>query len=109
MRLLLFSNSTNAGEEYLSYTLPYIHDFVGKEKQQAVFIPFAGISVGFDNYAKMVSDKMMKLGIIINTLHTERNKEAALKKADLIITGGGNTFYLLAYLQKEKLLGAIKE
>ena len=69
MRLLLFSNSTNAGEEYLNYTLPYIQNFLNSQERKVLFIPFAGITPGFDNYEKMVAGKLGKIGISIESLH----------------------------------------
>lgn len=108
MRLLLFSNSTNAGEEYLGYTLPYIDSFLPLEKRKAAFIPYAGISVGFDKYAEMVSDQLTKVGIEIISLHNSTNKKKTIEEADIIIIGGGNTFFLLKSLQEENLLGIIR-
>lgn len=109
MRLLLFSNSTNAGEEYLNYTLPYIEEFISEIKRDAVFIPYAGISVGFDNYTEMVAGKLAKTGIQISSIHTADDKLQRIKEASLIIIGGGNTFYLLKSLQDENLLSPIRE
>jgi dipeptidase E len=109
MRLLLFSNSTNAGEEYLSYTLPYIKEFLTENEKEAVFIPFAGISVGFDAYTHMVSGKLGSIGLRIKSLHQVRDKIKMIREASCIIIGGGNTFYLLKLLQDENLLDPIRE
>lgn len=109
MRLLLFSNSTNAGEEYLSYTLPYIEDFLLENEKSALFIPFAGITPGFDNYEKMVSEKLKTLGISIESLHRIGNKTEAILNAKCIIVGGGNTFHLLKTLQDYNLPEAIRK
>ena len=41
MKLLLISNSTNAGEEYLRYPLPAIGDFL-QGVREIVFVPYTG-------------------------------------------------------------------
>lgn len=109
MRLLLFSNSTNAGEEYLSYTLPFIRNFLTGSIKQALFVPFAGITPGFDNYEKIVSEKLGTLGIHIESLHKSENKEVAIQHAECIIVGGGNTFHLLKSLQNFNLLELVRK
>ena len=109
MQLLLFSNSTNAGEEYLNYTLPYINDFLTDNDKQSIFIPFAGIAPGFDNYENMVAGKLKTIGIKIKSLHKLERKKEAIQNAKSIIVGGGNTFYLLKTLQEYKLLDAIRK
>lgn len=109
MRLLLFSNSTNAGDDYLSYTLPYISEFLNTNRIQAIFIPYAGISVGYDRYAEMVEEKLKTIGVEVLSVHALQNPTRAVQEAELIITGGGNTFYLLRQLQQTGLLGAIRK
>lgn len=39
MRLLLISNSTNAGEGYLQHAKEQIKNFLGESPVQALFIP----------------------------------------------------------------------
>lgn len=108
MRLLLFSNSTNAGEEYLSYTLSFINNFLAGKVTRALFVPFAGITPGFDNYEKMVSEKLRTIGVHIESLHNTENKAAAVQDAECIIVGGGNTFHLLKSIQDFNLLELIQ-
>ncbi|MBN1949687.1 MAG: dipeptidase PepE [Bacteroidales bacterium] len=109
MRLLLFSNSTNAGEEYLAYTLPYIEDFLRDTGKEALFIPYAGISVGYERYSRMVASQLSSIGINLTSIHQAGNKAKAIKNASVIIIGGGNTFYLLNLLQNEKLMEPIRK
>jgi dipeptidase E len=109
MKLLLFSNSTNAGEDYLAYTLPYISDFIGKESINALFIPYAGVSITWDDYYNMVNAKLSTIGINLDAIHRSDNPVAAVEKTDLIIVGGGNTFNLLKTLQEQNLLPYIQK
>ncbi len=109
MRLLLFSNSTNAGEEYLSYAMPYIKSFLPVNSEKGLFIPFAGISVGMDKYFAMVKSKFEALNLKLQSIHTIDDKVNSINKAGFIVVGGGNTFCLLKELQKLKLLEPIRE
>jgi len=109
MNLLLFSNSTNAGEEYLSYAMPYIKSFLPANSEKGLFIPFAGISVGMDKYFAIVKSKFEILNLEIQSIHTFDDKVNSIDKAGFIVVGGGNTFCLLKELQKLKLLERIKE
>lgn len=43
MKLLLISNSTNAGEPYLQYPLPEIARFL-KGVREVVFVPYAAVT-----------------------------------------------------------------
>jgi dipeptidase E len=108
MRLLLFSNSTNPGEEYLAYTLPYIKEFTGNKPIKAIFIPYAGITVSWDNYFKMVSEKLMLCGIDLKPIHWSKKPIHEIEQAEMIIVGGGNTFNLLKTIQENNLTEIIR-
>lgn len=110
MKLLLFSNSTNFGEPYLSYTIPYIRDFIGNLKEyKAIFIPFAAVSISYDEYFQMVYSKLYEFNINISSLHQFSDPKKSLNDTDLIIVGGGNTFALLKRLQDLNLLNIIRD
>ncbi|MBN1116018.1 MAG: dipeptidase PepE [Bacteroidales bacterium] len=109
MRILLFSNSTNAGEEYLSYTIPYIHEFTQGKKYEAVFIPYAGVTISWDEYSAEVASKLLTTGIHLNPIHKSADPIKAILNAEMIIVGGGNTFNLLKTLEDNKLLKFIRE
>ena len=49
MKLLLISNSTNAGEEYLRYPLPEIGRFLDGVRE-AVFVPYAAVTFSYAEY-----------------------------------------------------------
>jgi dipeptidase E len=109
MKALLFSNSTNAGEDYLSYTLPYIDEFLRTKPQNAIFIPFAAVTLTCDEYFNTVNSRLSLLGVKLSSLHQAKNMKLALDQADLIITGGGNTFQLLHCLYRFDLLPLISK
>jgi len=109
MRLLLFSNSTNAGEEYLAYPMKHIKEFIGPEKYNILFIPYAGITISYENYASRVIQRFQEIGHVISSIHTFDNPRQAVQDADMIVIGGGNTWQLLHLLQKNKLVEAIRD
>ena len=57
MRLLLISNSTNPGGEYLGYPGEYIKAFLGKKPVKALFIPYAAVTFSYDEYEEKVSER----------------------------------------------------
>lgn len=109
MRLLLFSNSTNAGEEYMTYPLPAIKDFMQGFEGKALFIPFAGVSTTWDDYYNTVNQRFESLGIRLESIHHSKDYLKAVQDADAIVVGGGNTFNLLKTVQENKLVEAIQE
>ena len=109
MRLLLISNSTNAGEEYLAYPMPHIKDFLGTFQVNILFIPYAGITISYNDYANRVNHRFLEIGHSIRSIHSYTNSLQAIKDADVIVTGGGNTWQLLYLLQKNKLIDTIRQ
>lgn len=109
MNLLLISNSTNAGEEYLAYTIPYIDEFVKNKPTKAVFIPYAGVTVTWDDYHTKVAGTLKQTGIEVESIHHFDNPVEAIENADMIIIGGGNTFNLLKTIQDNGLVEPIRK
>lgn len=108
MRLLLISNSTNAGEEYLDYPKGNIKDFLGSQPVKVLFIPYAGITVSFDDYEKKVKDRFNEIGHDVISIHHFDDPVEAVNKSQAIVVGGGNTFRLLQLLYKNRLVEAIR-
>ena len=108
MRLLLISNSTNAGEPYLEHPLKQIQDFLGEKKINALFIPFAGVTISFDEYAERVKDRFNEIGHDITSIHNVPDPATAVEQAEAIVVGGGNTFHLVKLMQDHDLIGAIR-
>lgn len=100
MELLLLSSSrTPAG--YLTDYLADIKDFTAGVRR-ALFVPFAAVSLPWNEYAKRVSEAS---GLALD-LALEAGDLAA---CDLIVVGGGNTFQLLRECRMRGFLEAIRE
>ena len=108
-KLLLISNSTNYGEEYLSYTKSNIRDFLGKTYKSVLFIPFAGVIVNWDDYTAKVASVFNELDYKVDPIHKHDDPILAVKNAEVIVIGGGNTFHLVYLLHKTGIMNAIKE
>lgn len=109
MKLLLISNSTNAGEEYLDYPKHYIKRFLGKKSVKSLFIPYAGITLSFDQYADKVAARFRETGHEIDPIHHHPDPVEAVRKAESIVVGGGNTWQLIKMMQDKKILEPIRE
>lgn len=108
-RLLLLSNSTNPGEPYLEWPASHIRDFLGYSVKKILFIPFAGVTISFDDYHKHVSEQFLKWGYEMESIDRLSIEPELLSKFDAITIGGGNTFQLASMLQKNKLIEPIKK
>jgi dipeptidase E len=109
MRLLLISNSTNPGEQYLNYPKDYIKDFLGNIRVKALFIPYAAVTFSYDDYERKVSERFREIGHEIISIHHFSDPFEAMVKAESIVVGGGNTWKLLKMLRDNNLLDIVKQ
>ncbi|MCX7863089.1 MAG: dipeptidase PepE [Bacteroidales bacterium] len=110
MKLLLFSNSTNAGEEYFTYPLPHIKAFLnGMKAENIIFIPYAAVTFTYDEYEEKVNNRLQSIGLKAIGIHRFQDKFYAIKTADVIMVGGGNTFHLLKECYEHNILDAIRQ
>ena len=104
-RLLLISNSLVHGRGYLDHCVDEIVDFLGRVKT-VLFIPYA--LKNRDKYEQIASERFKKTEIALYSIHREKNPIKAVKNAESIFIGGGNTFRLLNELYKNNLLNPIR-
>ncbi|MCO7226939.1 dipeptidase PepE [Pleionea sp. CnH1-48] len=107
--LLLLSSSRYENGGYLEHAMVHIKEFLGPQENTLLFIPFAGVSVGYDDYEALVKKPFVDAGYNIQSIHTVDNPEQAIKDSAGIVVGGGNTFHLLHQLYQFDLLGLIRE
>ena len=107
-KIILASTSTLYGEGYLKYLLPALNTHFEKV-ERLLFIPYArpgGLS--HDLYTERVQEVFNELDIEVNGLHTFDDPQEAIKNAQGIFTGGGNTFLLVNELYKQKLIPILR-
>ncbi|XP_042175959.1 alpha-aspartyl dipeptidase-like isoform X2 [Oncorhynchus tshawytscha] len=106
-RLLLVSNSTLHGGGYLEHCQQQIKDFFGIGVKRILFIPYA--LCDRDGYAKTARDKFNSLGYEVDSIHEASDPVEAVRKAQGIFIGGGNTFRLLKCLYDNNVLSEINK
>ena len=105
-KLLLISNSTNAGEEYLKYPIARIAEHL-EGVSEVIFIPYAAVTFSYAEYERKVQSRFNEIGIKVRSIHREKNPLKAIREAQAICVGGGNTFALTKKMQQQGLLPAI--
>ncbi len=108
-KLLIVSTSTIHGSGYLEYILDEVKDFFGGVNS-IVFIPYArpgGLS--HDDYTALAKEKFSGLNISVKGLHEFDDPITALKDAEGVFTGGGNTFLLLKTLYEVGVMDMLKD
>lgn len=105
MQLLLLSNSTNFGGTPLAHATDDISSFLSS--RTVLFVPYA--LADLDAYTETIRAALKPTGSEVLGLHTAKNLRAAVTSAEALYVGGGNTFRLLATLQRLELLDAIRD
>lgn len=108
-RLLLLSNSKNFGQGYLEHAEAHIKDFLGAQVRRVLFVPYAAVRYTFDDFAASVRERFHQFGYDLDSVHTSEDPCQAVRTAEAIIVGGGNTFHLLHHLYWHDLLDVIRE
>lgn len=107
-RLLLLSNSRDASGAFLEWPRDAIRALFG-EARRLVFVPFASVRSGAEDYTALVQGALGTLGHEVRSVHQSDDPAAAVREAEGIVVGGGNTFHLLKRLQETNLLGALRD
>ncbi len=109
MRLLLLSNSKNFGHGYLEHAESIIKDFLGKGVRKVLFVPFAAVRVTWDAFAETVRKRFADFGYGLESVHAAKDAVGAVRKAEAVVVGGGNTWHLLRALYEKDLLPVMRE
>jgi dipeptidase E len=105
-RLLLVSSSTIHGHGYLDHVGDALSVFLAGVKT-VTFVPYA--LADRDGYAAKARERFAGLGIELVSVHQAPDPRAAIRGAEAVFIGGGNTFRLLKWLQDDGLLGPIRD
>jgi dipeptidase E len=108
-RLLLLSNSMNYGQEFLEHAVSDIKDFLGAEVKRVLFVPFAGVTRSYDEFAAAVRGPFAEMGYLLDSVHEAADPVKAVESAEAVAVGGGNTFHLLRELYERGLVESIRE
>lgn len=106
-RLLLLSNSTMHNGEFLEFAADVIKDFFKKSSTKRIlFVPYA--HKDYTAYATKVRARLGEMGFEVDSIHEAADPVSAVKAAQGIFIGGGNTFRLLRTLYESNTAEAIR-
>ncbi|CAM3459383.1 Dipeptidase E [Flavobacterium longum] len=107
--LIIASTSTLYGGGYLEYLIPELEKHFA-DCQSILFIPYARPGgMTHDDYTARVKTAFAPLGKTVTGLHEFEDPVQAVREAEAIFTGGGNTFLLVTQLYKYKVMGVLAE
>ncbi|HWS60558.1 MAG TPA: dipeptidase PepE [Flavobacterium sp.] len=107
--IIIASTSTLHGGDYLDYLLPELKIHFENCKT-ILFIPFARPSgITHEEYTDKVALAFAKIGIEVKGVHEYDDYSTAIKNAEGIFTGGGNTFLLVTQLYKFNVMNVLAE
>lgn len=105
MRLLLGSGGFRT-EERIRLLADRMRTFFGPIRR-LLFVPYA---LGdHDGYVRLMIERGLHAGYELDGLHQHADPAAAVRAAEGLFVGGGNTFRLLAELYRRGLLAVIRE
>ncbi|MBY6063117.1 dipeptidase PepE [Pseudidiomarina sediminum] len=108
-RKLLLCSSSKAGDSaYLEPVLPHLQQRIAAPAR-LLFIPFAGVGMSYDAYTAKVAEILEPAGYQVEGVHQTNDAASAIATADAILVGGGNTFHLLAELQRQQLIKPLQD
>lgn len=106
--MIIASTSTVHGSKPLEYLLPTLSDFFNGV-EELLFIPYARPSgISYDDYTANVQKAFAKINIKVVGVHQFQDAQKAIKSAQAIFTGGGNTFELVNQLYKNDLIEVLQ-
>lgn len=107
--IIIASTSTLHGSSYLEYLLPTLQSHFANCKT-ILFIPYARPGViSHEEYTQKVAAVFQTIAISVKGIHEFENPETAIKNAEGIFTGGGNTFLLVKQLYKNNIMQLLSE
>ena len=108
MQLLLLSSSRANNSDYLAPYMNWLSDHLAGV-DELLFIPYAGVSINYDDYLQMVSQALAPKGIKVSSIHQYADARQAVLNAKAIAVGGGNTFHLLYQLYQQDIVQIIRK
>lgn len=108
MRLLLLSSSRSAEDEtFLGNAMPQLREHLAG-CQRIAMIPFAGVTIDWDDYARMVAEALARDGAGPEVLGVHQGA-SVIDSCDAIMAGGGNSFQLYAQMHQRGLMERVRE
>jgi dipeptidase E len=108
-KIIIASTSALHGGEYLEYLLPEL-SFHFEHCKTILFIPFARPSgISYHDYTLKVGLAFAKINKEVKGIHEFDDFSKAIRNAEGIFTGGGNTFLLVSQLYKNNTMTVLAD
>ena len=108
-RVLIQSSSRYHTSGYLDFAGEQYEQLYGSSKHEILFIPYAKVAGTYDGYEKQVQDAFKPFGHKIVSIHRFKNAQEAVKKAEAIAVGGGNTWALVTRMYEAGIIDLIRD
>jgi dipeptidase E len=109
MNAIIASTSTIHGSGYLEYLQPVLSEHF-KHAKSILFIPYARPSgLTHDEYTAKAKEGLSFLKAEVKGIHAFEDPTQAIKSAEAIFVGGGNTFLLVKTLHDLKLMQVLRK
>src|SRR5947209_1873543 len=105
MRLLLGSGGFRTPERVQSLT-EHMRSFFGPV-ERLLFLPYA--LRDHDRYLQVLEERGLHAGYVLEGIHRHPDPREAVRQAQAVYVGGGNTFRLLAEVYRLGLLDVLRE
>jgi dipeptidase E len=86
-----------------------IGEFLASEPGTVLFVPYAAVRFGYDEYTDKVRPVLNGLGYDVRSIDQSPDPVAAIREAEAIAIGGGNTFRLVERLQHLGLIEPLRQ
>jgi len=107
--ILLLSTSTVHGSSFLEYAREAIGAFLSG-RGSVLFVPFARPGgTSHEAYTELVRERFASLDIAVTGLHEPGDPVRAIREAEAVFVGGGNTFVLLRALYERKAMEPLRQ
>jgi dipeptidase E len=106
--LILLSNSRDSEGRYLHHCRGVLAELLAGVKR-VTFVPYASVIASWNDYEAKLRDALAPIGVEVDGVHRAADPAAAAREAEALAVGGGNTFHLLAHMQRAGVLDAVRE
>ncbi|KAM9864058.1 Peptidase E [Leucobacter sp. BZR 635] len=105
---LLMSSSRMGSLGYLEHAATQLSTVLEGTSRKVLFIPYAAVSFSYDAYEDLAAPPFTAVDAELTSIHRFDDPVAAVREADVIAIGGGNSFALLNRLYGAELVAEIR-
>lgn len=105
---LLMSSSRMGNLGYLEHAAHQLETVLEGTSRKVLFIPYAAVSFSYDAYEDLAAPPFTAVDAELTSIHRFDDPVAAVRAADVVAIGGGNSFALLHRLYGAELVNEIR-